>query len=434
MLSKDAGRSSSTAVSPRPNFIVSARADVPLLAGGTPGDAYLLGEDGRLEATLNGGVSWTVLRARTRSPLVGAAFPTAAIGYLTAADHVLRKTTNGGASWFSLPARVGSGTTLAAPRPGIVLLVGPHGIRRSSDGGRKFRDVRGHVKITAGGKGRAVASLKLGHILTVRGTVFAWNASSVYESTDTGSTWSAIPLPPRTPIAALSFVNPRIGYVVNYSAEVLVTRDRGATWATVPTGSTDISEISFASPRDGMIAQGPDNELGSDLLATTDGGRTWRPEIVDGGASNNTDDAYLGLSVLATPGHDYLVNPDSQYRDGDTAVFATTNGGASPKPSRLEISIGPRAVSASKLHQIRRNRVTITGKLSPVTSGSEQIQLSHRSSRSLNWSSRLVTVSSSATFRATVANIQSTTDFVVSATGDGVHGAAGAYAGLTVTH
>ena len=439
VLSADGGASFPTLVSGGFHGAVSDVAKSPLRAGGSGASAYLLGAGGDLEATIDGGATWKLLRIPGGGDLVDAAFPNAADGYTVGNDDVLRKTTDGGTAWSSLDAGVSERTSLAATSATNVLLIGPVGIRRSTDGGQTFTTVPGKVKVKAMGKhkkaGPKVSSLRPGHSLTVGHNVFVWSSAAIYESTNGGSAWTAIPLPARTKIRGLSFVGPSTGYVLDLAGDVLATRNHGRTWTKVLSlGLANVEGVSFSSSKVGMVTLGTQGSLGTllfDVLATTNGGKTWQPQVIDGSGGN---DGGIGFAtVLATRGHDYYADPASQAADQTSAVFATANGGASPHASHLSISIGARRLTAKAFKAKHRNRVTITGKLNPVTGAGEQVQVSHRKPSTSNWQTQLVKVASNGAFQITIKNLRSTTDFVVYAVGDGVHGGAEAYARLRVT-
>jgi hypothetical protein len=214
--------------------------------------------------------------------------------------------------------------------------------------------------------------------------------------------------------------------------DALATRNRGATWTKLATlGLTDIANISFSSARDGVVALGPAVGLPTDVLVTTNGGKTWQPEVIDGAAANDRDNGFG--SVLATPGHDYYADPASQNTSPESAVFASSDGGASPLASHLSISLGAKKLTAKALKAKHHNRVTVKGKLNPVTNESEIVLVSDRNPNSRSWNTNLVNVASNGAFQTTLKNIKSTTDVVVYALGDGVHGGAEGYARLTVT-
>jgi photosystem II stability/assembly factor-like uncharacterized protein len=303
-----------------------------------------------------------------------------------------------------------------------VMLVGPAGIRRSTNGGQTFVTVAGRVQLGHGRQGRTVASLSLTDAAVHGSTVFAWGLDGAYESTSQGLSWRAIALPRKTRIKQLSFVSPTTGYVLDVAGDVLFTTNRGAAWRKLANvGTTGITDMSFSSAKRGLLAI---NSLGTvliDVLSTTNGGQTWQPQVIDGGGE--------GL-ILASPKVDYFANI-SPAADPFQAVFTTTNAGASPKPSRLTLSLPSKRLTAQALRR-RHGRVTIRGRLSPVTSPGEPVLLSFRSRQTGGWTIRPVTVSSNGAFQATVSKLKATTDFVADSTGDGTYGGAQGYARLTV--
>lgn len=392
----------------------------PLRAGGTNGDAYMLGDGGRIEATTDGGASWTTLYVPGGGSVVDAAFPTTAVGYVITANNVLHKMIDRGATWRSLHVSVTGTTALASTGPSDVLLVGPKGIRRSTDGGHTFSTVGGAIK-----------RLPLSRSLTVGHTIFVYNSQAGYESTNDGSTWRSIRFPANAAVRDLSFVNATTGYVAA-AGDILFTRNTGRTWRRLRSVGLDVDGISFSSARTGFALTSATFGADFDVLATTNGGTTWVPEITDGG---------LDETVLATPGHAYLTDPSANFyntqgdpntpgpREG-TAIFSTSNNGTSPRQSKVTLSIGPKNLHVSTLRRAH-NRITITGRVSPVPWGKAPLLVEHRRP-AVRWTEQFAPVTSSGRFRLTIKNIKATTDFVVYTDGDGLHGGAEAYARLTV--
>jgi photosystem II stability/assembly factor-like uncharacterized protein len=422
VLSANGGAQFPTLVSGGPGVALSSGTEQPLVAGGAPGSAYLLGKAGQLDATTNGGADWSLEQTPTNANVVAGAFPTTSTGYVTTSDRVLRKTTDGGNSWSSLDATVTNRTQLAATSASTVMLVGPRGIRRSTNGGQTFVKVAGRVQLAHGRRGRTVASLSLTDAAVHGPTAFAWGLGGAYESTNQGQSWRGIALPRKTRLQELSFVSPTTGYALDVAGDVLYTTNRGAAWRKLANvGATAITDMSFSTAKRGVLAI---NSLGAvmiDVLSTTNGGQTWQPQVIDGGGA--------GL-VLASPTVDYFANV-SPAADPFHAVFTTTNTGASPKPSRLTLALQSTRLTAKALRK-RHGQVTVRGRLSPVTSPGEQVLLSFRSRQTGGWTFRPVTVASNGAFQATVSKLTATTDFVVDSTGDGTYGGAQDYARLTV--
>jgi hypothetical protein len=81
----------------------------------------------------------------------------------------------------------------------------------------------------------------------------------------------------------------------------------------------------------------------------------------------------------------------------------------------------------------RGGRITIRGRLSPVTSPGERVLFSFRSRQTGGWTSRTLAVASNGAFQTTVSKLKATTDFVAYSTGDGTYGGAEGYARLAVS-
>ena len=94
------------------------------------------------------------------------------------------------------------------------------------------------------------------------------------------------------------------------------------------------------------------------------------------------------------------------------------------------MSIGPKKLTAGKLRRTG-SKIKIKGKLTPVTSVGETVQISHRTPGG-SWRWADVRVASDGAFSFTIHGVKRTTDVVALALGDGTHGGAGASARLTV--
>ena len=430
VLSTDAGQTFSSVVSSRLSFTWS-QFGAGLVPGGASGDAYGTGAGGQIAVTTNAGASWSTLRVPTGSAIDDVAFPTASTGYALDDAGFLHKTTDGGVSWASLDTGVGNPAAVAAPGANTVLLLGAGtgGVSRSTDGGNNFHTVGGKVVISTNPK----RTMKLSRIAlntsqTIPGAVLAWQ-SRLIESTNSGRTWQSIPLPlPGRSIGDVSFVTPTTGYVIQTGSRVFFTRNRGRKWNEIDSiGVGELDVISFSSVGNGYVETVGAGSLNGDftnidVLHTTNGGRSWQAQVIVG----------QGGDVVATPSADYFMS-DMTFSDQPdfTGLFSTTNGGASPQKSSLSISIGPKQLTAAKLRKAG-HKITVKGKLRPVTSVGEMVQISHRTAGSGSWSSVDVRVASNGNFSFTMHGVRKTTNVVALALGDGVNSGAGASARLTV--
>jgi photosystem II stability/assembly factor-like uncharacterized protein len=424
VLSADGGQTFPNVISGNLGFVLDATG-AGIVGGGTPGSAYVPGTSGHIAATNDSGATWSLLRAPTTSAVSAIAFPTTSKGFELESDGTLRTTSNGGVAWASLDTGVTNASALAATSAQDVLLVGPRGIYRSTGAGAGFSPVAGRVVIaTKPKRTTSVSKLALARTQTVGGTVLAWGASGLFESTNGGASWKLIPRPlPKGHLISVSFVSASTGYVMDNSKRVFFTRSSGRKWTRVTTiPYPDLGSLSFSSASTGIIALSVYNWDSAafdavDVIATTNGGKSWQPEVIDG--------EQAGL-ILATPGVDYYdeAGQSNSNYSVQSGLLATTNGGLSPTPSTLAFSIGPKKLSAKALRKAG-NKVTIRGTLSPVTSVGEQVLVSYQTPGALTWRTQLVTVASSGAFTTVIHAIKATTEFFAAAVGNGLDGGAG---------
>lgn len=390
--------------------------------GQSPADAYAQWLAGQIAATTNSGESWSLLRVPTAANIEDVAFPTTQIGYALSQAGTVFRTANGGVSWSIVTSGGPTPVALLAPNPSTVLLVGPRGVRRSTNSGASLAPV--NAKIAIGRRHHKVHKVALSSFDLSRGGEIAGTAmfafgEDVLESTNNGGSWKLVPRPlPKHPVAAFSFVSPTTGYEIS-DRRMFFTRNGGRSWKEIL--SVDASnigsmvKISFSSATDGYVLgrlQGSENVL----MRTENGGATWTPEILG-----------FPLGSVTAGG---LVD----YAEGSkiTGLFQTTDGGLSPTPSTLALSIaGPRKLSSAKLKRIG-NQVRLIGHLNPALEG-EIVVVSYVTNGA--WRFKNATVSSTGTFALTVPAIRATTNFVAQWTGNDLVSGAGTVATqLTVTH
>jgi len=375
-------------------------------------DAYAPWPAGQIAATTDSGESWNLLRVPTSANIEDIAFPTTQIGYALSHTGTVYRTDDAGVSWSILTSGGPTPVALLAPTTNTVLLLGPTGVRRSTDAGASFTPVNGVVSIgRQHGKKRKVAllSFNLDHGAEIAGTAIFAFGKDVLESTNGGSNWTLVPRPlPRHPVTAISFVSPTTGYEIS-DRRMFFTGNRGRSWKeilSVDASNVDsLVQLSFSSAADGYVLgqlQGNDNVL----MHTENAGATWTPEILG---------FPLG-SVTAGGSVDYAEG------SGSTSLFQSTDGGLSPNHSTLTLSIvGPRKLSVAKLRRAA-NQVHLSGHLSPALEG-EIVIISYVTNGS--WHFKNVTVSSSGTFALTVPGIRATTDFIAQWTGNDLTSGAG---------
>lgn len=347
-----------------------------------PGGALATGQSGAYARSTDGGQAWAQSSVPTSESLNDIAFPSSQVGYALDSDGKFFKTTNGGTSWASLDTgTTARPSTLAAASTSAVMLVGPTGVRRTTNGGSSFSTVKG-----------AISKAKLSEWDKGGSAWFVWGASStLWRSSNNGSSWTKVALPKKVKISQVDFASASTGYLRDTGGRIWRTSNTGRSWSLVAsTGTSRTYGMSFSSASTGFLIMsrfGQTSGAGY-VLRTTDSGKTWNPQLV----WNETFNAN-GILAGATS-YGLLDNTDILY---------TTNGGVSGSSSTATLK-----PSKTKLKKKARIQVTITvkgGKQGDVA------VVSGLASGASVWSQQQVTLDSSG--KATTSwNVSKTTTFV----------------------
>jgi photosystem II stability/assembly factor-like uncharacterized protein len=378
-----------------------------LRVGGAPGTAYAPGVDGKLAKTSDGGRTWsTEGNVPTSADLLDVAFPTATDGYALDVDGGLFHTTSGGRTWETL----GTGSTrrpraVLAPDADTALVVGPRGIRRSTDAGATFDQIRSRAVLRA-----QLSSAAAAH---AGGAIFAWGPSALVRSADGGGRWTALSRPGRrVQIAQVAFANGRIGLLLDTHGRVWRTANAGRRWTLLTsTGASEVVGVTVDGPRTAtLVLSAFANQAGGYLLRSADAGATWQPQFV-------VNEGIGGRGVVAGRGVDYLLA-------GSADLLSSTTGGVAGDPSQLRLTTKRRKLP-------RAGRITVTGRLQPAGS-SAQVTVSALAPGGSGWTHQTVPVASNGTFVTAWRVPRGTTTFVAQWTGDFASAGAGSRP-LTVT-
>lgn len=379
-----------------------------LRAGGEPGSAFALGASGALAKTTDGGRSWVSSDVTTSADLVDVSFPTAGLGYALDGDRGLFRTTNGGAVWQTLgTGSTRQGQAVLAPDEQVVLVVGPRGVRRSTDQGETFEQVRAP----------AVLRAQLFAAAPARGAIFAWGPTAVARSLDRGRTWTSVPKPGRSArerralrIAQVAFSSASSGLLRELSGRVWRTTNAGRSWTLLSAiGTAQVTGIVSSSARSAyVVVDSFGGRTAGFVLRTGDGGATWAPQFV-------TDP--LIRTVVPGGGVDYLLTSDN-------GLLFSTTGGVAGAPSELTLATRRRRLT-------KPQRITVTGRLRPAGAAA-RVTVSALRPGQTTWSPQTVAVASNGTFATAWRVPAGTTTFVAQWAGDVASAGAGSRT-MTVT-
>jgi photosystem II stability/assembly factor-like uncharacterized protein len=338
----------------------------------SPSTAYAVGEDGRIARTTDTGRSWTGLAAPTADRVLDASFATPDVGFAIDSAERAHRTDDGGATWRRLNTRgAGRLRAVVALNRSRVLLVGVRGVWLSRSGGDRFAAVR-----SPSVRGRVLSDVdRVGNFLV------AWAPTRLVYSSDGGRSWRRMRRPPRARryIRAVDFVSPRVGFLARRDGRLWGTRNRGRTWRLLSAvGAEPTRTLAFTSGRDGFVAPADyeGNGQGGYVLRTSDGGRSWRPQLV----------AAVDIASIAVSGGTAF----GLAATGD--LFATTTGGdIIGRPSTLRVRASRRTLRGP-------GRVRIGGRLTPPEGG-EVVRVAMRAAG--GWSSKSVEAAADGRFTTT---------------------------------
>jgi photosystem II stability/assembly factor-like uncharacterized protein len=373
VFSSDAGTSTATPSFSGVGDRLGAGEDI-ILSRVRATDAQLIhapGTRGRVGRSTDGGKTWATVQVPTAQDLTDVSFPDANNGFAIDTSDALRLTGNGGSQWTPID----TGDTppvnaLLALDRNTAMLFTDNGIFRSTaaadttGGGTTFESIdNAKVRRTSFNDFDRTDSQ----------TLFAWGSSSLWTSNNRGATWKTVKGPVKKPrYQTVDFVSSRQGFALTTDGRVWTTRNSGKKWTElVGTGTNDGNDMAWGDARHGYLSLSSWGDVGDAgwVLATSDGGATWRPQLLgSAGLQQGGLEAPAGTSAFALG--------VGEGRGAD--LFRTDTGGDQGDVSAITVK-----PSAKRLKKAGTVRLTV--QLAPSVSG-VQVALFKRASKGKSWS------------------------------------------------
>jgi photosystem II stability/assembly factor-like uncharacterized protein len=335
-----------------------------LVEAATDRVAYAGGSAGALARTTDGGHTWSNVSPPTSLAIQAVAAPTPTRLFVLAQDGTLQRSDNGGASYRLLNTGTPvAARDVAATDASHIVVIGTRGIRRSINGGETFgaisdRDLRGALLFGSDTAGAGI---------------FAFGSRRLLYSPNGGLTWRRLRLPSKSRIRDVSFATTQTGYLLDGSDRLWRTANAGRTWTHLLSTGRGMTEVDFADGRSGFVVVWSfGRSFHGFVLRTTDGGASWRPQLVSAASVNDVDLA--GGTAYALAGSNFL--------------YATTTGGEVGAARTVRITTRGRRISRPAV-------ITVSGRLSSATAGEQATVWMHQADR---WIPQVATVASNGTF------------------------------------
>ena len=270
--------------------------------------AWVVGGNGTILHTDDGGTTWTPQSSGTTDILDHVVFVTPQSGWILARKSVILHTEDGGNTWRSQSSGSSSMLISAAfTEPNSGWAVGWGGtMMRTEDRGISWRF---QDSVSQSSLNQIVfATPQLGWIVGTNGTIL--------HTGDGGNSWEPQTSGTTNDLISVAFATAQAGWAVGDRGTILHTEDGGLTWKPQHSiTSVSLYSVAFATPQSGWAA-------GNDgiIQHTNDGGLSWK--LQTSGTTNN-----LTSVAFATPQSGWVV-------DGEGTILHTDDGGLTWKPQR----------------------------------------------------------------------------------------------------
>lgn len=228
-------------------------------------NGFMVDDKGRSFATQDGGANWQLKRSDF-GQIQSVQFVSKQIGWLVGSDGRLYKSSDGGETWLTGPVAQGVyyvNARFESENLGWVRRSGgvTSAFAATQDGGQTWAD----LTLPYG-----VVSLRLG----TEAWIAVGDMGTVLVSKDHGATWKSMFTGTGAYLYAVAFSDAKTAWVVGSDGVLLKSVDSGSTWTSIkPAGANGLRDIRFVTAQVGWIVG--DNGV---ILSTTDGGKTWLPQ------------------------------------------------------------------------------------------------------------------------------------------------------------
>jgi photosystem II stability/assembly factor-like uncharacterized protein len=367
---------------------------------------HATGDNGKLARSVDGGKTWTQAGVPTPEDLADVSFVDAGSGFTIDTAGGLRYTADGGARWTPIDTgTVGDVNAIHAVDKNIVMLFTDRGIFRStaasdtSNPGTTFETI----------DNAKLQKTSFDDFDVAGSALVAYGTNSIWLSTNKGAKWTALKGPVKKPrYQNVDFTSSKLGYAVTTDGRVWKTTNGGKKWTELLSVGTDnVNDMAFGDAKNGFLTVGSFAGSAGDgwVLRTSDGGASWRPQLVSVG------DELSDQSLEAPSATTAFALGLGENRASD--LFATTTGGDQGSANVVTVK-----ASATKLK--KAGSVKLTVKVSPGVLGANVVLLK-RGAKSPAWSTVSVpggaVTKGSGTYTVTV-KVKATTYFVAQWRGD----------------
>ncbi|WP_026977772.1 YCF48-related protein [Flavobacterium tegetincola] len=237
---------------------------------------YVVGENGTILKTLDGGNSWSDISITTNEFINSISFINDNIGYLSTQNRIY-KTIDGGINWtIKTEDLVNNFNTIKFLTEQIGFIGTDSNIFKTTNGSQNWINIK-----------TTLSNINTISFPTSNTGFFTGGSSSgyVYKTTDQGSTIGTIINPYNTIREEIQFLDNNIGYLIGwYNPYILKTTNGGTSWFEINMDYAGGMAVHFLTEQIGYHI---DNSGGnSKIFGTNDGGLNWNNELTFASSSS----------------------------------------------------------------------------------------------------------------------------------------------------
>lgn len=246
---------------------------------------YIVGQDGYIAKTTNGGTTWATLSSGTTNRLTSIYFTDANTGYIVGWGGIILKTTDAGITWAKLSAQ-----GLNANFYSVFF----------SDSNNGYIGMGNYLCKTS----NAGKMWYYGNFLNL-------------ETGENGSTYIGA-----QDIYSICFIDNKTGYVVGSNCEIWKSTQGGVNWKVVKSYSYDhFTSVYFTDLNNGYAVGWAGGGHGAIIVKTTDGGLTWKAFV-----SNSKNELSVnGIDLISCLNSVYFTDAKTGYIVGLNGIILETN-------------------------------------------------------------------------------------------------------------
>lgn len=244
--------------------------------------AVIVGEDGKILLSTDGGKGWSRQESPLEEELEDVDFGNSLLGIAVGDNGAIVRSTDGGVTWSIADGGVSDDlSSVDFVSNKVAYAIGSRKIIKSTDGGKQWKVVR---------ESNSDTLTCIDFVNETQGTVVGWNGL-ILQTSNGGTTWQARESNTKTHLYSVSFQDEARGLIGGFGM-FLNTVDGGNSWSAQQAPlQSPIFDVKWISSQSAVAGSGPRS-----ILQTNDGGNSW--SVVNFGETLSNSTFFSDIAIL----------------------------------------------------------------------------------------------------------------------------------------